>query len=103
MRSEPKLYDVIRAVTDLDLVTWSTKQYKNQIKVGDRAYIWMSGPEGGVVASGMIQCDPEARENDGSGPYAISEKFRTGNSLVVGTFSSIRHLHVFSGIVCIEI
>jgi len=82
-QGNPKYYDVIRAVTDLDLVTWSTKQYKNQIKVGDRAYIWMSGPEGGVVASGMIQCDPEARENDDSDPYVISEKFRTGNSLVV--------------------
>lgn len=82
-QGNPKYYDVIQAVTDLNLITWNTKQYQNQIKMGDRAYIWMSGSEGGVVASGIIRCDPEIRENDNSDPYAISEKFSTGKSLVV--------------------
>ncbi len=82
-QGNPKYYDIIGAVTDLDVLTWSTKQYQNQIKEGDRAYIWMSGPEGGVVASGIIQCDPEKRESDNTDPYAITDKFRTGEIVVV--------------------
>lgn len=82
-QGNPKHYDVIGAVTDLDVITWTTKQYQNQIREGDRAYIWISGPEGGVVASGIIQCDPENRILDSTDPYAITGKFRTGEGYVV--------------------
>ena len=82
-QGNPKYYDVIGAVKDLDVITWSVKQYQNQIKKGDRAYIWISGPEGGIVASGVIRCDPEIRENDEPDPYAVSGKINTGENPVV--------------------
>ena len=82
-QGNPKYYDVMGAIQDLDVVTWNVKQYQNQIKKGDRAYIWVSGPEGGIVASGVILCDPEIRENDEPDPYDISGKINTGDSPVV--------------------
>lgn len=82
-QGNPKYYDVIGAVKELDVITWSVKQYQNQIKKGDRAYIWVSGPEGGIVASGIILCDPEIRENDEPDPYAVYGKINTGENPVV--------------------
>jgi 5-methylcytosine-specific restriction protein B len=82
-QGNPKYYDVISAVKELDVITWSVKQYQNQIKKDDRAYIWVSGPEGGIVASGVIRCDPEIRENDEPDPYAVSGKINTGENPVV--------------------
>jgi 5-methylcytosine-specific restriction protein B len=81
-QGNPKYYDVIGAIKDLNVITWSVKQYQNQIKKGDRAYIWVSGPEGGIVASGVILCDPEIRENNEPDPYDLSGKINTGKSPV---------------------
>ncbi len=72
-QGNPKYYDVIRAVTDLDVITWAVNQNKNQIKKGDKAYIWLSGSEGGVVASGTILCNPEIKQPDLDDPYNRSE------------------------------
>jgi 5-methylcytosine-specific restriction protein B len=82
-QGNPKYYDIIGAVKKLDVITWSVKQYQTQIKKGDRAYIWVSGPEGGIVASGIIKCDPEIRENDEPDPYNLSGKINTGEIPVV--------------------
>lgn len=65
-QANPKYYNVIRAVNDKDVITWSAKQYKNQIKAGERAYIWMSGVNGGIIAAGHILCDPETKTDDES-------------------------------------
>jgi MoxR-like ATPase len=61
-QGNPKYYDVSSAVESLDIVTWPVNQYSKQIKKGDRAYIWLSGSDGGVIASGTVLCDPEMRE-----------------------------------------
>jgi len=82
-QGNPKYYDVIGAIKDLDVITWSVKQFQNQIKKGDRAYIWVSGPNGGIIASGIILCDPEIRENYESDPYVLSDKFSIGQGPVV--------------------
>ncbi|MDI3312380.1 MAG: AAA family ATPase, partial [Thermoanaerobacterium sp.] len=82
-QGNPKYYNVIDAVKDLDVITWTVKQYQNQIKKGDRAYIWMSGSEGGIVASGIIQCDPEIRKDNSSDPYFVSDKITTSETPVV--------------------
>ena len=82
-QGNPKYYDVISAIKDLDFITWSVNQYKNQIKKGDRAYIWVSGSEGGIIASGVIQSDPEIREDDEPDPYVVSERINTGENAVV--------------------
>ena len=82
-QGNPKYYDVIGAIKDLDVVTWKVGRYQNKIKKGDRAYIWISGPDGGIVASGVILCDPKIRENDEPDPYDISGRISTGETIVV--------------------
>jgi len=82
-QGNPKYYDVIGVVKELDVITWRVKQFQNQIKKGDRAYIWLSGPEGGIVASGIIICHPEIRDYVESDPYDISGKITTGETPVV--------------------
>jgi len=68
-QGNPKYYDVVAAVEALDLMTWTVNQYKNQIKKGDKVYIWVSGSDGGIIASGNIVCDPEKRKPDLIDPY----------------------------------
>ncbi|NLW04122.1 MAG: EVE domain-containing protein, partial [Pseudomonadaceae bacterium] len=68
-QGNPKYYDVVGAVENLDTIMWSVNQYSKQIKKGDKAYIWLSGSDGGIIASGLILCDPEIRKPDLSDPY----------------------------------
>lgn len=79
----PNYYDVIGAVKDLEIITWSIKQYQNQIKKGDRAYMWVSGQNGGIIASGIILCEPEIRQDEDSDPYIISDNINSGEYPVV--------------------
>ena len=74
-QGNPKYYDVVEAVNELDTITWSVNQYPKQIKAGDKAYIWVSGAEGGIIASGKIMCDPEMRAPDQNDPY-VHDNFR---------------------------
>ncbi len=64
-------YDVVGAVEALDTITWAVNQFPEQIKKSDRAYIWLAGSEGGIVAAGSILCNPEMREPDLNDPYRI--------------------------------
>ena len=47
-QGNPKYYDVVGAVNDLDNIIWAVNQYPKQIKHSDKAYIWLSGSEGGL-------------------------------------------------------
>lgn len=76
-QGNPKYYDVAGAITALDTMTWAVNQYPKQIKNGDRAYIWVSGPEGGIIATGMVACDPEMREPDLRDPYIRGDALKT--------------------------
>ncbi|MDR2090922.1 MAG: EVE domain-containing protein [Clostridiales bacterium] len=68
-QGNPKRYDVIGAIKTLDKITWAVNQHKDEIKKDDRAYIWVSGSDGGIFASGTILCDPEMRSPNDSDPY----------------------------------
>ena len=70
-----KYYSVSDAVNDLDIITWSVNQYTKQITAGDKAYIWVSGAEGGIIATGKIMCDPEMRIPNQNDPY-VHDNFR---------------------------
>jgi len=82
-QGNPKYYDVIAAVEALDSLTWAVNQYKRQIKNGDRAYIWLSGTDGGIIASGTIMCAPEMREPNLNDPYNRGEALKTSPYLAV--------------------
>ena len=72
-QGNPKYYEVNDAVNELDTITWAVNQYQKQIKERDKAYIWLSGPGGGIVAVGTILCDPKIVKPDFEDPYNRSE------------------------------
>lgn len=82
-QGNPKYYDVVGAVESLNTITWAVNQYTKQIKQGDRAYIWLSGSEGGIIASGIIQGDPEMRRPDYNDPFTRGEPLKDKAYLAV--------------------
>ncbi|MEH7333955.1 AAA family ATPase [Neobacillus drentensis] len=82
-QGNPKYYDVIRAVNDLNQIKWAVNQNKNQIKKGDKAYIWLSGSDGGIIAVGSILSDPEITEPDLDDPYNRSDNLNKEPYLAV--------------------
>ena len=54
-------YEIIPAT----LKEWNVKNYKSEIKKGDKAIIWITGIKGGVYALADIESDPK--------PMGISE------------------------------
>ncbi|MBP1743825.1 MAG: GTPase subunit of restriction endonuclease [Firmicutes bacterium] len=82
-QGNPKYYDVIGAVNVLDNITWAVNQYTKQIKGGDKAYIWISGSEGGIIAAGTIILDPETREPETDDPFLRGGSLNTAPYLAV--------------------
>jgi hypothetical protein len=82
-QGNPKYYNVIGAINHFDAITWAVNQYRNQIKKGDKAYIWMSGSEGGIVASGYILDDPDVVQPNPDDPYIRSESLNSEPYLAV--------------------
>ncbi|WP_225218342.1 AAA family ATPase [Planococcus wigleyi] len=81
-QGNPKYYDVVGAVNDLDQITWAVNQYPKQIKEGDEAYIWLSGTGGGIIATGTVLNDPETREPLDD-PYRRSDQLNNESYLAV--------------------
>lgn len=54
-------YNIIDYICERNEIIWDVKQYKNLMRKGDRVYIWISGLNGGVIASGVILSDPEIK------------------------------------------
>ena len=81
-QGNPKYYDVVGAVDDLDQITWAVNQYPKQIKEGDEAYIWLSGTGGGIIAAGTVLNDPETREPLDD-PYRRSDQLNNEPYLAV--------------------
>jgi len=41
---------------------WDVTHHKRDVKEGDRAYIWVSGSDAGIIASGEVISDPQKRD-----------------------------------------
>lgn len=82
-QGNPKYCDVVAAVEALDKLTWAVNQYPKQIKKNDKAYIWVSGSDGGIIASGSIICDPEIREPNLNDPYISGKALKSKPYLAV--------------------
>ena len=54
-QGNPQIYDVSVAIKSLDKFHWSVRQHKADIKIGDLVYIWVSGPDGGLLGSGIVE------------------------------------------------
>jgi len=82
-QGNPKYYDVVGAVEALDKLTWAVNQYPKQIKNGDKAYIWVSGSDGGIIASGTVLCDPKMVKPNHADPYNRGDALKSEPFLAV--------------------
>jgi len=69
----PEKYNIVEALENSDVLTWSVNQHKDKVKKGHRVYLWLSGDNAGIIASGTILNDPKPREyNNPSDKYWIN-------------------------------
>lgn len=70
--------DVRSAVRTLREHTWLVQQHKEQIKSGDRVYVWESGPRGGIIGLAEVSEPPRIQPEPKEQLLFIrnSEKFR---------------------------
>src|SRR5260370_23451007 len=65
-KANSEFSDVRSAVRTLREHTWLVQQHKEQIKLGDRVYLWESGPRGGIIGlaegSEPPRIQPEPKE-----------------------------------------
>jgi hypothetical protein len=66
-QGNPKHYNVIGALRDEALKTWSVNQHKKEIKMGDRVVIWVGGGNSGcyglaTVISEVLPLEEDAKE-----------------------------------------
>jgi predicted RNA-binding protein with PUA-like domain len=57
-QANPKIYDLNEALKHLTENYWSVRQYRDEIRSGDRVYLWVSGNDGEIVAVGRTLTDP---------------------------------------------
>lgn len=57
-QANPDFYDIDGALKELKCFLWQVKQYKSDIHQGDIAYLWKSGPNGGIIAKTKVLDEP---------------------------------------------
>ncbi len=83
-QANPKYYDIKSAINELDEINWSINQYTKQIKSGHSVYLWMSGPDAGILACGKIMSNPEEMEEDATeDPFVLVKGKIEGRKLRV--------------------
>lgn len=60
-QANPNRFDILNALADphLKLQKWQVNQYKDEVKKGDIALLWMSGKESGIYAVTEVISDPQ--------------------------------------------
>jgi len=54
LQANPSRYRILQAALDVDEVPWTANQYADQVQVGDKVLIWLSGPNSGGYALGEV-------------------------------------------------
>jgi len=65
-QGSPKIYDIVGALRDNAVKTWSVKAHKSKIKTGDKVILWSTGADSGCYALGTVSSDVENRTDDPS-------------------------------------
>lgn len=61
-QSNPKKFDILKALSDNAVNSWRVKQYPKNIKKGDIALIWICGKKAGIYALADITSNPKFSE-----------------------------------------
>ena len=56
-QGNPNFYDVVSALNDNVLTTWSVKAHKDKIKEGDKIILWLTGNHPGCYAFGEVSSE----------------------------------------------
>jgi len=72
-QGNPKKYRIVDAIKDDALKSWHVKENKKLMQSGDRIYIWLSGADAGIIASGEITSDPVEQRGgqESDDPYSL--------------------------------
>lgn len=76
-QANPEVFDIDRAISEEPEMTWVVRQYRKDVRAGDRVYIWRSGPEAGVIATATVLTDPEELPGEGGSPYLLKPESLT--------------------------
>ena len=83
-QSNPKFFDLIKALTELPEFTWLVKRHGDAMHIGDTVYLWESGPEAGIAAVGTIKTAPKSElEAEASKKFSKGENKFDGEQLRV--------------------
>lgn len=90
-QANPKVYDIRSALANLNEIVWEVNQNQKRIRAGQPVFIWESGKNGGVLASGVILNDPVVMpEDEESRKYiGLTDKFDGENLRVRISISKV--------------
>jgi len=58
-QGNPHLFGVDQYLNNRDEIRWSVRQHHDEVHVGDKVLIWRSGENSGVVATCVVQSEPD--------------------------------------------
>jgi hypothetical protein len=73
-QANPSIFDIDRAVVEEPEMTWVVRQHRNEVREGDRVYLWRAGGEAGVIATATVLDDPEVRPGIAGSPYLLESE-----------------------------
>ena len=62
-QGNPKYFDIMSALRELKELRFTVGSFKEDIKIGDNVFLWMSGKSGGIVGTGTIATLPSMMED----------------------------------------
>jgi hypothetical protein len=80
-QSNPVLYDLRGALRSLREQVWSVSRYANEIRKGDRVYLWEAGRQGGIAGVAEIR-EPARLQSEASEQLPFAK--------IAGTFAGER-------------
>jgi frataxin-like iron-binding protein CyaY len=70
-----KIYDVVSALNDNALKSWSVKVHKDSIQIGDQLILWVSGNKAGCYALAEVTSDVfEAKDDESEMRYYVDSR-----------------------------
>ena len=70
-----KIYDVVNALNDNALKTWSVKTHKDSIQIGDKVILWVSGNKAGCYALAEVTSDVfDAKDDESEMRYYVDSR-----------------------------
>lgn len=84
-QSNPKYYEIDKAIRELKTIVWKVSSYQKEIKPGDPVFIWKSGADGGILALGEIMDNPHEMPTPEAEKKYLTER---GQGMTAGKFSA---------------